>query len=197
MVKTRAGEKEMLRHQIIENAARVIRLRGIDGAGIAEIMAAGGLTTGALYSHFKSKDDLFVEVVAFEVQRTLGFLARALADHPERGVAFWIEQYLSTNQLKYGEACGMAAFSSDIARTSPKVRRRFEVTFCDLQHQLASKLPPAVENRVAIASALLAIMFGALNLAKSMSSKKCASSLLDDARGIAIHILKSASHSAR
>ena len=51
------------RAEIFEHAARLFRLRGYAGTNIDDIMLAAGLTRGAFYAHFKSKDDLFAEVV--------------------------------------------------------------------------------------------------------------------------------------
>ena len=51
------------RAEILEHAARLFRLRGYAGTNIDDIMLAAGLTRGAFYAHFKSKDDLFAEVI--------------------------------------------------------------------------------------------------------------------------------------
>ena len=44
------------RAALVETAARLFRERGIDGVGVAEISKAAGLTHGALYGQFPSKD---------------------------------------------------------------------------------------------------------------------------------------------
>jgi TetR/AcrR family transcriptional repressor of nem operon len=52
------------RHErILREAARLFRERGFDGAGVADIMKAAGLTHGAFYAHFPSKDALEAEAV--------------------------------------------------------------------------------------------------------------------------------------
>src|SRR5579883_2000867 len=51
------------RAEIFEHAARLFRLRGYAATNIDDIMLAAGLTRGAFYAHFKSKDELFAEVV--------------------------------------------------------------------------------------------------------------------------------------
>src|ERR1700758_4828585 len=50
--------------KILREAARLFRERGFDAAGVAEIMKAAGLTHGAFYAHFTSKDALETEAVA-------------------------------------------------------------------------------------------------------------------------------------
>ena len=51
------------RAEILDHAGRLFRLRGYAGTNIDDIMLAAGLTRGAFYAHFTSKDDLFTEAV--------------------------------------------------------------------------------------------------------------------------------------
>jgi TetR/AcrR family transcriptional regulator, transcriptional repressor for nem operon len=56
--------KQVTRQPILETAARRFKTDGIDGSGVATLMAGAGLTNGAFYAHFTSKDDLVANVVA-------------------------------------------------------------------------------------------------------------------------------------
>ena len=55
--------KEATRRRMIETAGRRFKSDGIDGSGIATLVADAGLTNGAFYGHFASKDDLVASVV--------------------------------------------------------------------------------------------------------------------------------------
>src|SRR5262245_8857161 len=97
------------RDALLEAASRLLRLRGIAGVGVAEIAKEAGLTHGALYAHFKSKDELAAE--AF----THGF-AGNMADTREwvgdRCVSFpsYLDGYLSPLMRdKLATGCPMAA----------------------------------------------------------------------------------------
>ena len=48
--------KQATRQRIIETAGRRLKRDGIDGSGVATLMADAGLTNGAFYAHFPSKD---------------------------------------------------------------------------------------------------------------------------------------------
>src|SRR5205807_7186039 len=52
-----------VRAEIFGHAGRLFRLRGYAGTNIDDIMLAAGLTRGAFYAHFKSKEELFAQVV--------------------------------------------------------------------------------------------------------------------------------------
>nr|WP_250279239.1 TetR family transcriptional regulator [Frankia sp. Cppng1_Ct_nod] len=62
-----AERRQATRRRIIETAGRRFKRDGIDGSGIATLMTDAGLTNGAFYAHFASKDDL----VATEVTNFL------------------------------------------------------------------------------------------------------------------------------
>lgn len=68
-MKTKKGEKEKLRVTILEKAVAYFKKHGSGGSDICSIMKQADLTTGALYSHFKSKDDLFGQAVCHELQK--------------------------------------------------------------------------------------------------------------------------------
>jgi AcrR family transcriptional regulator len=66
--------------KLFEAAARVFEEQGIGGASIEAIAAAAGLTRGAFYSNFKSKDELIIAMLGDHVEqsirRNLDLLAR-------------------------------------------------------------------------------------------------------------------------
>ena len=55
--------KKATRRRIIETAGQRFKQDGFDGSGVATLMADAGLTNGAFYAHFDSKEDLFATVV--------------------------------------------------------------------------------------------------------------------------------------
>lgn len=86
------------REAIIHAAAQQLREHGYDHMSVAEVARVAGLTHGALYSHFKSKEALAVEATkaafaetlkAFTGVRAPDFLYRYLSEghrsHPEHG----------------------------------------------------------------------------------------------------------------
>src|ERR687897_3231659 len=57
-------QKQATRQRIVEAAGRRFKADGIDGAGVAAVMSDAGLTNGAFYGHFSSKEDLVANVLA-------------------------------------------------------------------------------------------------------------------------------------
>lgn len=93
MARYRPEHKEATRRRMIETAGRRFKSDGIDGSGIATLVADAGLTNGAFYGHFASKDDLVASVVADQLAAQLNLvndLPRGLAS-----VESFLRDYLS------------------------------------------------------------------------------------------------------
>ena len=60
--------KQATRRRIVEAAGRRFKQDGIDGAGVATVMSDAGLTNGAFYAHFESKEDLVANVLADQLR---------------------------------------------------------------------------------------------------------------------------------
>ena len=112
--------------QVQENRARIVamasilfRERGYDGVGVAELMAAAGLTHGGFYKHFKSKADLMAEAAAEG-------LAQSAANTADLDAVAFVNQYLSRQHRDApGDGCTMAALCGDAARQPESIKAVF------------------------------------------------------------------------
>ena len=78
--------KQATRQRIVEVAGRRLKRDGIDGSGIATLMADAGLTNGAFYAHFESKEDLVATAVAEQLREQRESFSAAAA-RPRRSRA--------------------------------------------------------------------------------------------------------------
>ena len=85
--------KEATRRRIVETAGRRLKRDSIDGSGIATLMADAGLTNGAFYAHFRSKDDLVASVVEKELRLQAAWVDALLPGRA--GVEQLVRAYLS------------------------------------------------------------------------------------------------------
>ena len=98
--------KEATRRRMIEAAGRRFKSDGIDGSGIATLVADAGLTNGAFYGHFASKDDLVASVVTQQLEdqvAVVNSLPAGLAS-----VEAFVREYLSPahrDDLAAGRTC--------------------------------------------------------------------------------------------
>lgn len=107
------------RQAILDAAARLFRERGIQGVGVAEIMAAAGFTHGGFYGHFASKEALAAEVVDQVYAHSTGKLVQRL-EGP--GAAEHFRQYLQPRHRdRAGDGCPMPSLAADAARETGPV----------------------------------------------------------------------------
>ena len=126
-MKTKKGEKEKLRIKILEKAIAYFKVHGTGGAGIADLMKYAGQTTGALYSHFESKDDLFAQAVYHELEKLEFQLFQIFRREGKRALQAMIEQYFAEDTfLEIGDGCVFTSLSTDMQRAAPEYRKRFE-----------------------------------------------------------------------
>jgi TetR/AcrR family transcriptional repressor of nem operon len=64
-------QTEINRQKILDSAIQLFAERGVNGVGVAEVMADAGFTHGGFYNHFASKDDLVLEACSTSFARAI------------------------------------------------------------------------------------------------------------------------------
>lgn len=94
--------KQQTRERLLASSGALAKRGGFASTGVAGLMKAIGLTGGAFYNHFPSKDDLFTEVVRQELSNSpLARLACQGANRERLGRC--LQQYLSLAHLRNAE----------------------------------------------------------------------------------------------
>ena len=121
----RAAAKEATHERIVSVAARAIRRSGYDGTGVADIMKEAGLTHGAFYAHFASREAMLAEAAAQACAESAATIAEVLASvPPELALSSALGAYLSKEHVERAElGCPLAALGSETSRQAPEVRR--------------------------------------------------------------------------
>jgi TetR/AcrR family transcriptional repressor of nem operon len=171
--------KEATRQRIVETAGRRFKKDGIDGSGIATLMADAGLTNGAFYAHFGSKDDLVTTVVADQLKtQTEAYVALS----PGRaGLEEFVRDYLSPRHRDHRDTgCPSAALLDEIGRSPKSTKRAYTAGARAILDQIASRLKPedpaAAKGR---ALALFTMAVGTMQLARAVADKKFADEILE------------------
>jgi TetR/AcrR family transcriptional repressor of nem operon len=166
------------RDELLDAASRLFRERGFDKVGIAEIAAAAGLTHGAFYTHFESKETLCAEVIARASGRS-----RAALDSTVNWRAS-IEAYLSPKHVRdRATGCPFAALGGDVPRESETIRTAFSEALERSIEAVAGRLGRAGEaagREEAIHA--LATMVGALVLSRTAATPRLRDEILSAAR---------------
>ena len=70
--------RAMTRQHLLDAAAIVFARNGFHGSTLDEVAATAGFSKGAVYSNFKSKDDLFVAVLDDRIERQFAVVSEVL-----------------------------------------------------------------------------------------------------------------------
>lgn len=117
MTRYPAGHKTKTREHLIETARREFRARGFDAASIDTLMKAAGLTRGAFYAHFSSKEALIEEVLGLPSGLSRNLAAEADDAEPSRENALkQFERYLDPKEREDRVLCPMVAHPMDARR---------------------------------------------------------------------------------
>ncbi|MCM2603364.1 TetR/AcrR family transcriptional regulator [Rossellomorea marisflavi] len=84
-------------------------LHGYQGASLSAIADKAGIKKQSIYSHFKSKEDLFIRAFEDSVQHELDFIDRYLARN-ELPIIHTLNQFLPSYLTRYGEDSNMKFF---------------------------------------------------------------------------------------
>jgi TetR/AcrR family transcriptional repressor of nem operon len=152
---------------------------GIDGSGVATLMADAGLTNGAFYAHFESKDDLVANVVAdqLRVQReNLGALPAGRA-----GVEQFLRWYLSVEHRDdRRDGCPSAALLDEIVRGTDATRSAYTTGVLAMADDVAARLAPDDPQSVrSIVLGVFAMVIGTLQLSRALTDPKLADAVLE------------------
>ena len=179
MVRYTKEHKQVTRQRIIEKAGRRFKQDGIDGSGISTLMSDAGLTNGAFYAHFTSKDDLVAHVVADQLSTQLAQYDNL---RPGRaGLEDLIRQYLSPEHRDHPDTgCPSAALLDEIGRCENGTKQAYTDGARDIVDEIAARLTPEdPKSARGKAIGLYTMLVGTLQLSRALSEGKFADEVLE------------------
>jgi TetR/AcrR family transcriptional repressor of nem operon len=162
MVKVSRDQATANHRALVAAAGRLFRQRGIDGVSVAELCEAAGMTHGALYSHFGSKDELATEAFTQGQSASRQRMTAAIGEAPD--LAAIVDFYVSRRQRENStDCCPMLASASEAARQSKAFRQSFADGFRDLNGRIQAALekagpPQAEDSSMVIAASMIGIV---------------------------------------
>jgi len=181
--------KQATRQRILEVAGRRFKEDGVDGAGVAAVMSDAGLTNGAFYAHFASKEDLIANVLADQLRTQRKSFD---AQPPDRGgLEAFIRSYLSPQHRdQYADGCPSAALLDEIARRPAPTKQVYTDELMGVIDDIASRLDPThAETARTAALTLFGLMLGTLQLARTLTDRDLSDQLLARSVETAIKLL--------
>lgn len=190
MVRYGKEHKSETRRRIIETAGRRLKRDGIDGSGVSTLMKDAGLTNGAFYAHFESKDDLVTTAIADQLKAQAEDVV-AQAAPGRAGLEQIVRGYLSPQHRdSLGDGCPNAALLDEIGRCTDATRQAYTDGVLVLIDGIAARMRPDAPSSARVkALSLLGLMAGTLQLSRALTDSHLAHELLDQGVNNALALL--------
>ena len=172
-------QKQATRQRILEAAGRRFKQDGIDGAGVAAVMSDAGLTNGAFYAHFASKDDLVATALADQLREQRAGLS---AQAPGRAaVEQYVREYLSVQHRDHpGDGCPSAALLDEIGRCTDATKQAYTEGLLAVIDDIAARLAPDDPQSARVKTlSVFALMAGTLQLSRALAGQQLADEVLE------------------
>ena len=177
------AETAKTREKIVSIASEAIRKRGIEATGVAEIMAAAGLTHGGFYRHFDSKEKLVAEALGMSRKDFVAGIRDAAQQGPDAVLEHFRDYATTGHRDDVGAGCALAANGSEIVRADAATRHRATESFRTMFETAAPFMRAetgAAKTETAIS--LLTNMIGALTIARMVDDPELSEKILDVTR---------------
>ena len=185
-----AGHCTEVKGKIILSARRLFNRHGFDNVSITQIMAGADLTHGGFYSYFKSKSDLYTEVLGcfFTDPNWKSCWEGVEADLSSADVGPQVVRaYLSRQHFEDVEnSCPMVALPTDVARSSKRAKRAFETVFQAMVSVLERSSNENRPLRRVRAQATAALCIGGMVVARAMLNRARADELRKACMSVAL-----------
>lgn len=185
MARYPSDHKEKVRASLLQHAATELRAHGPDGVSVAAVMKDAGLTHGAFYAHFASKDAMMVAAIAHMFGHVRDRWARETLDiDAATGLSRYIRWYLSPAHRDAPEmGCPVAALAADLPRMSARCRAAFGAG----TRKMTAMFEQALERLghpepAAAATSFAAELVGALSLARLEADAQRSNAILAASR---------------
>jgi TetR/AcrR family transcriptional regulator, transcriptional repressor for nem operon len=187
-----SGHREEVKQNIIASARRLFNRRGFEAVSISQIMRGAGLTHGGFYSYFRSKSDLYAEVMNcfFTDPNWKNCWEGVRVDLSSTDVgAQVVNAYLSRQHFEDVEnSCPMVALPTDVARSGDEPKRAFETVFRAMVSVLERSLRGKQKGRRTRAQAIAALSIGGMVVARTLLDRAHADELRKSCLQVAMHL---------
>src|SRR3954463_7782307 len=164
-----ADQKTRTKDAIVAAAGKRLKRQGFSGIGVDGLAAAAGVTSGAFYSSFASKEELLEEMIG-------RYLGSPLVDgepgdtrENQRRLKAFLLGYISEGHARDAEnGCVMPSLSADVGRAGDRVRKTYQKRMRLLIERMTRAMTGADAQKRRRAWVVLALMVGTITVARAL-----------------------------
>ncbi|MDN7178449.1 TetR/AcrR family transcriptional regulator [Caballeronia sp. SEWSISQ10-4 2] len=181
------ADKARSRERILDAAARQISEHGLDSVSVADSMQSAGLTKGAFYAHFASREAMLAEAVDRMMQHGQAGIDQLFRVKKKPSVAEIADVWLNPEHIEnLGDGCGICALAGEARYAGPAARQVIAGYFEKNVEQIAQALGGG-RAATARATAILTAIVGAVNMARAVDSPELTQVILENTRAMVTH----------
>lgn len=190
MARYKVEHKEQTRERIIAAAGRAFRKGGYSGIGVDGLAKEAGVTSGAFYGHFASKEDAFKEAVIFGLNELKVGLDYFQAEYGSKWIEPFIDFYLGEKlTCDLTKACSMPALTSEVTRSNTPIREAYQMELTKILETIANGLVQVnVADRNQRAWAFICLLSGGVSTIRALADESLSKEAVKAIRAAAIAI---------
>jgi len=173
------------RAKILQEATRLFTLKGFHDTKLEEILLTAGITSGAFFHHFRSKEDLGFAVMDWYLEQRRHELAEidqalrpAPSDDPLEPVFRWLDvtqERFRRRAERHEAGCIFGNLGTALSDTHDGFRQRLAAAFDQMALDFKSRLDAAAQrsgpapppDTMALARYIVAVIEGSIILARA------------------------------
>ena len=186
-------QKAKAREALLKAGACSLKTSGFNGIGVDGLAGAAGVTSGAFYSNFPTKEAMLEAVVeAFVGEPFVSDTGSVTVAEGRSRLQDFLDDYISIDHsADPAQGCVMPALSADVSRAQPPVKEAYERKISTLAQRIASLLGGDPSDRERRAWSMVALMVGAIAISRAMPEhSESRTTSLDAARSTAIRLIE-------
>lgn len=189
----KAGQKEETHGRILQAVGRGFRKLGYGGIGVDALAREAGVTSGAFYGHFPSKQAAFEAAVVAGMEELLGGVQYLQREHGAGWLPVFVAFYLGDKRTcALDQACALQALTAEVLRSEGQVRDAFEAELVKVIDAVAAGLPQAdAALRQRRAWVLMSMLSGAVTASRALRDPVLAASVADAVGEAALALARS------
>ncbi|MBV8882738.1 MAG: TetR/AcrR family transcriptional regulator [Chroococcidiopsidaceae cyanobacterium CP_BM_RX_35] len=171
------SKSEETRVRILKAAGRGFRTRGFSGIGIDSLAKEAGVTSGAFYGHFRSKEEAFMAAVVAGLDEFRAGVEKFRADNGENWPIALADYYVGkAHRQNLACGCALPTLSPEVIRSSNhQVRAAYQAGLLQLAETVAAGLTiGTATEKQDTAWVILAVLTGGVTLARAVSDNSVA-----------------------
>ncbi len=175
-----AEHKKKVKKKIIDAAGQGFREEGYGGLGVDGLAKRAGLTSGAFYGHFPSKDEAFKAAVTHGLKDYAQTILILKEEHGEKWPQALIDYYLGDFHVHaIADGCAVPGLSADVMRADNSIKEIYEDKIKQVAEAIATNLKSPDTDK---AWSLMALLAGAVMMARCVENDQTAKEILTSAK---------------